>query len=187
MSSNFMKNIILYLTILSFFGSLISCKDSKNINAQDTNALKQDIEALYQKLVSDNTAAPDTATANEFIAKCFAYAEKLPNDTLTPDFLFKASDLSRGLGNYDVAMATFKKIEMKYPNSTRAGDALFMRAYILENELNNKEQAKIIYNEFLKKYPQHQLAKQVTTILSQIDKSPEELIKEFEQKSKSDK
>ena len=47
-----------------------------------------------------------------------------------------------------------------------------------------KDKAKPLYEEFLKKYPQHELAQSVQFSLSNIDKTPEQIIKEFEAKNK---
>jgi hypothetical protein len=37
---------------------------------------------------------------------------------------------------------------------------------------------------FLKRYPDHALAKDATLLLANMDKSPEDLIKEFQKKNK---
>lgn len=58
-------------------------------------------------------------------------------------------------------------------------------AFIYENQLHGAEKAKKLYEEFMKKYPDHELAKDVKFSLDHIGKSDEELIKEFEAKQKA--
>ncbi len=59
-----------------------------------------------------------------------------------------------------------------------------MAGFILANELNKTEEAKVIYEEFLKKYPDNQLAGSVKLELESIGKSPEEILqKKIESKN----
>ena len=61
-------------------------------------------------------------------------------------------------------------------------------AFCYENDLRQKDKAKTLYESFLTKYPNHELAKSVQFSLDNIDKSPEQIIKEFEAKQpKTDK
>lgn len=181
-----MKNIqyfivVINLGLLMFFSS---CNQKANHQAKTTNNLLQDIEALNQKLMNSRSATPDTALANSYVAKCLEFAQKLPQDTMASDFLFKAGDVMRGLKQYDQSFATFERIEKDYSGTKRAADALFMRAFIYENELQDKVKATSLYQQFLEKYPNHELRGQIETILSQINKTPEQLIQEFEMKNK---
>lgn len=98
--------------------------------------------------------------------------------------MFRAADVARGVGKYGQAIDIWKNLRSLYPDYERSPDALFLTGFTYENNLNEKTQAKELYNQFLEEYPDHALNTQVKQTLDVIDKSPEELIKEFQRKNK---
>jgi TolA-binding protein len=75
------------------------------------------------------------------------------------------------------AVRYYKKVFDEHPNSLQAPASLFMSGFILANELKNYKQAKIIYNLFLQKFPNHELAASAREELNNLGLSPEEILK----------
>jgi TolA-binding protein len=59
-----------------------------------------------------------------------------------------------------------------------------MVGFIFANELNETDKAKSIYEEFLKKYPESELASSVKLELESIGLSPEEILSKKQQGTK---
>ena len=60
-----------------------------------------------------------------------------------------------------------------------------MKGYVYENEIGDLNAAKKIYEDFIAKYPDDEFADDAAVSIKNLGKSPEELIKEFEEKVKS--
>jgi TolA-binding protein len=84
------------------------------------------------------------------------------------------------------AIQIFDRILNEYPKFQKIPHCLFLKGFIYENELKNLDKARQIYQEFLMKYPNHEFADDVQISLDNLGKSPEELIKEFQEKAKPD-
>src|SRR3989339_372168 len=76
---------------------------------------------------------------------------------LTDKELFDLAQVEGGKGNYEKAVETFEKLLKLYPDSENAPVALFMIGFTYANELGNKDKARIAYQEFIEKYPNHEL------------------------------
>ncbi len=74
------------------------------------------------------------------------------------------------------AVLYFKKVYTDFPVSTHGEQAMFLTGFIYANELKNLDSAKISYTLFLEKYPTSQFAASVKAELTNMGKSPEEII-----------
>lgn len=151
---------------------IASCKSEKQKLA-DTISNKE------KELMADSLKAIDRKKATDMIALYKDYAVKFPDDTLSPEYLFKAGDIANGIGSSREAIAFYKQCAENNSYRKRAV-ALFLEGFILENQLKDYFKARGIYNEFLEKYPDHPLTDDVKYSLQNIGKSPEDLIREFE-------
>jgi TolA-binding protein len=152
-----------------------------DINPED---LKKDIEAFKAYFASQGSKELDKVMASEMVEKCQQFALASPKDTMSPSYLFTGGEVARSIKRYEDAINMFSKVEANYPDHERAPMALFMKAFTYEENLRNSEQAKKSYEEFLVKYPNHQLTEQVMQLIAVIGLSPEELIKRFKEQNK---
>lgn len=123
--------------------------------------------------------------ANNTILAYENFTKSFPNDSLTPGILFKEADLHRALKEYDAALDIYKKIETDYSSNNKAPHSLFLQGFVYENEVGDLDKAKDRYSKFLEEYPNHELADDVKFSLDNLGKSPEDIIKEFNQKQKT--
>ena len=142
------------------------------------------IKETEKKLVNDSTKMMNRPLAEEQLKAYSEFTDKFPEDPLSEEFLYKAADLSNGMGKTAVALELYHRFCEKYPNSSKAAYGLFLQGFIYENQLKNLEKAKELYTQFLTKYPDHELAKDAKFSLDNLGKSEEELIKMFEEKNK---
>lgn len=108
------------------------------------------------------------------------FADEFPADSLAPEYLFKEAELTRSLKQFDKSISIWQNIMDKYPNYAKTPHCLFLQGFVYENDMNNVEKAREKYNLFLEKYPNHELAKDVNFSISNLGKTPEEIIKQFE-------
>lgn len=168
-----MKKIFLLLSILSVF----ACVDSKRQEAIDK------IKDAEKKLTA-NLANLDVNAAKALIQEYDAFIVAYPKDTSAANMMFKAGDLSQGIGEYGKAIKYWGDLREGFPSYRLTPDGMFLQAFTYENSLQDKDNAKRYYMMFLEKYPNHELAASAKTALEQIDIPLEELVKKFQQQAK---
>lgn len=174
------KNICIILAACCSMIFFDSCKSGK----QD---LVDKIKSGEEKLFSDSTLQLNDSAARTVLTNYLDFTKKFPEDSIAPEMLFKAADLSNGLQQPQKAIELYGEFISKYPKHPKVAAAVFMQAFLYETVLNDKEKAKTKYEEFIKSYPQHPLVSSAKASFDQINSgmSDEQLIKMFEQKQDS--
>jgi len=176
-----MRNFIKLTLFVAVIATAVSCTSKREREINEITKLEKQLEG--------EGARPDQAKLNTLLDAYVAFVDKNPADTSAPDFLYKAVNLSIGIGNGTRAMELIDRTMNEFPHSKYIAETVFLKAYVYENLLNNLGQASVVYNDFLSKYPDHDLADDAEAALKYLGKSPEEMVKEFEaraaEKSKS--
>lgn len=126
----------------------------------------------------------DKSTAESLRLDYLDYARQFPEDTLAPIYMHKAAELSINLNMPQEAINTIDSISLKYADYKFLPDVIFFKGFIQETYLHDKNAAKQTYNLFLEKFPNDSMATQVKFSIDNIDKSPEDILKMFEEKNK---
>lgn len=175
---------------------LISAYETKFPTGKFTDNLKpkqkekiKDINSYVQALAENVFVNPDKfginkVSAQKYVDACEAFAIGFPNDEMAPEYLYRSAEMARTLKTYPKALSIFDWIESKYPNFEKTPTIVFLKGFMLENELNNKEAARKVYEGFMKKYPNNDLTDDVKFLLDNIDKSDEEIMKMIDEKAK---
>lgn len=177
---NKMKSKINFSLFISLILLTYSCKPGKE-------KLKETIAANEQKLFNESTKMLDTATANQILNSYLDFTNRFPDDTLAAGYFFKAGDLYNGMKKYKEAIDVFEQFRLKFPTHRKVPVSLFLEAFIYDNNLHDVEHAKLLYSDFLQKYPSHELARSAQASLNQLNMglSDEELVRMFEAKNDS--
>jgi len=122
------------------------------------------------------------SASTKYIDACQAHALAYPNSASSPNYLYKAAEVAKSIRSNQKALTLYDWILEEYPNYEKAPTTLFIKGFIIENELKNVELAKSVYEEFLSKHPNHDLADDVKFLLDNLGKSDEEIAKIIEQK-----
>jgi len=147
-----------------------------------------DLDLYIKKMAENVFVDPDKfginkSAAQKYVDACEAFAIGFPNNEMSPEYLYRAAEMARTLKTYPKALSIFDWIEEKYPNFDKTATTVFLKGFMLENELNNKEEARKIYNQFLTNYPNNDLADDVEFLLENIDKTDEEIMKMIDEKA----
>ncbi len=164
-----------HASILLFAFAIYSC--GPNANKLKTELLEMD--ALFSKAES----ITDLKAAQSFISKSERFAKAFPADSLSPQFLFKSAGVAKTIGNIDEAYRLWDQLLDQYPDNFWAPPAAFLKGYTAETELADREKALRHFEEFLQRYPESEFAGQARRQIELLkgNKTPEELVKEFEQ------
>jgi tetratricopeptide (TPR) repeat protein len=176
-----MKN--LYLLIVVFM--LVSCNNVEKKNVEEKKSKTLSNTELSQEIVSIEKEMyahieTDTLKAGELIGKYIHYANTFKEDTLSPEYLLRASEVAANIGQAHNAVNYLKRIESDFPSYNKYGFVLYYTAHIYDYFLKNPEMAAEYYNRFITDYPNHILAEDAKMMLQIIELSDIELIRQFE-------
>jgi TolA-binding protein len=104
------------------------------------------------------------------------FISQYPEDPNCREFTYKAAESSNMLGQFEDAIRLYDIFFTRYPEDKRAGLAMFMKGFILENGLNKIGPATDVYNEVIKKYPNTDAARDAAQSIKLIGYSDQELI-----------
>ncbi len=161
---------------------LFSCNTVVEKSKIDTD--REKLTEMEAKLMSDSTMQIDKELAKSTMVEYANFAENYPEDSLAAEYFFKAAELAQALQIGTQAVLYYDLIIEKYPNYKRISYSYFLKGFVYENVLADMDNAKIAYTEFLEKYPNHEFADDAKVLIDNLGKSPEELIKMFEEQNK---
>lgn len=144
------------------------------------------IKTMEDELFSDESKMINRTQADSLIGLYIAYADEFPEDVEASEYLFKAGDMAMNLNMPRKAIELFDRILTVYPDFEKAPQCLFLKGYVYENNLGDLKAAKMIYEEFLEKYPDDEFADDAEVSIKNLGKTPEELIREFEEQNKEE-
>ncbi|MPL63204.1 hypothetical protein SDC9_08825 [bioreactor metagenome] len=147
-----------------------------------TSGIKKEMTAIetLEKELTDQAARPDPEKLAGLLDAYTAFVDNHAADTMAPLYLYKAINLSMGINNGALAMQLTDRMLNEYPKYSRIPETVFLKAYIYENQLSNLGLALKTYQDFLSRFPEHDLADDAQAAIDNLGKSPEELIREFE-------
>ena len=122
----------------------------------------------------------DINKARAYIDASEAYVMSFPDDVQSPQYLFNAGEVAKSIRSFNKSFALFDQLRAQYPDHEKAPTALFLKGFIIENEVKNDTQAREIYEQFLKEYPNHDLADDVQFLIQNLGKSEEEILKSIQ-------
>lgn len=122
----------------------------------------------------------EKTVARKFIEIAEAYASLTDSPDKYADLLMKAAGLAKNMGEFNKSLQLYFKLNNRLPDHPQSKTALFMQAFIYENDLRDLNKAKTTYEEFLQKYPNDpDYADDAKIALQTLGKSPEEMLKSF--------
>jgi TolA-binding protein len=169
-----------------------SSEKSQEINKKDTviaatvdcksriNEAKRLDDILLKATTVNNSDAENAIKAfYDFATNCKA-------DTLAPVFLIKAGQVAQSIKRYTQAQSFFTKCIDEFPKFKSRGAAMFLLAQLYDDPaiLNNESEARTLYHQIIREYPQTSYANDAKACIQNLGKSDEELVKEFLKKNK---
>jgi len=122
--------------------------------------------------------------ARKFVDVCEAYALSAPSQPDVPEFLHKAAETARTMRTLPKALSLYDWILEDYNGHEKAPQALFLKAFTYDNNLNDTANARKYYTAFLEKYPNDEFADDTQFLLENLGKSDEEMLEALTKKKK---
>lgn len=113
------------------------------------------------------------------------YTSVLPNDPKTPQYLYETYDIANSVRMYRDAAHASEKLYTQYSDYEKAPTAMFLTAFIYENNLNDLEKAESIYKDFIAKYPNDDFANDAQVALENLGTPADEMLKNIQEKNKA--
>ena len=127
----------------------------------------------FEDSIFESAIAADPETADQLTALYVAFADKYPNDSLSPQYLMKGADMQSNVLHTERALELFDRVINDYPDFEEVPMCFFLKGNALE--LNSQiDEAKAAYEEFISKYPDHFMADDARRMLPIIGMSDEE-------------
>ena len=142
------------------------------------------IAKLEDELYQENLKF-DRRTANQIFDVYIGYAAEHPLDTITPEYLFRAAQVSTGLKKNELAIKIYDRIIKNYPDWNKIVETKFMKGFTYENHLDQLGAAKEVYQDIIYDHPDHPLAVQAKQLIDNMQYSDEELIKKWQEENAS--
>lgn len=182
-----MKLNKIFVAILSFTLLVNACKTDSTNNAEtsETPSVKADsllkiVDAEEKKLYEKRVNKPNLDLGLNVVKAYTDFINAFPEDKRVPEFLFKAGEVCSAINASDGAIEYFERLYTEFPKNDKAIFAMFLHAFVLENQTKDLTKAKAKYEEVIKTYPGTQQALDAKASIEHLGKSPEDLIKEFE-------
>lgn len=131
---------------------------------------------LMEDSLRQATFVADSTTSAKMLGLYLQFAKDFPKDTLTPGYLYNASDLALNIGRYNTSIGCLKQIIDNYPNFDEASTCYFLIGNAYE-ESGNLDSAVIAYNEFIRLYPDHPLAESAQFAVKNIGLPLDQVLK----------
>lgn len=176
-----MKKLTLFIAILA----IAACQTKPDAKSE-LDLLLTSIDSL-EAILFANSEKPADSKSGMSLVKLYAkyYRTTTPKDSLAIDMLFKAAEVSMGIGQGPMAVKYFKTVS-EHENFGKSAEALFLAGFCEENVNRDTANARFYYEKFLDKHPQHKLAEDAKFSIQNMKMTDEELIKMFEEKLKTE-
>lgn len=151
--------------------------------SEDTFELHARMTYLEQNLYSEQGDF-NRDYAEELVLHYTRFANAFPEDSLAPEQLLKAADISIYLNQNQRALRLLNRITENHPGFEKVSMAAFLKAYVYDNQIGDTARARQLYEAFIEAYPEHSFVEEARAAIRNLGKSPEELIREFERQGR---
>jgi outer membrane protein assembly factor BamD (BamD/ComL family) len=182
---NYFSGILVLAITISLLAACSNNKTEQDDSSKVTLATSKEkyqhmIDSIEAKMQATRNMPLDQGTAMFAMRTYDEYASYFPDETKSPEYLFKAGELANSLQLSQPALSYLSRVMSKYPNYKNAPYALFMQGMIYDDQLKDTANARKMYKQVIAKYPESQLAKDAQASINNLGKSVEDLVREFE-------
>lgn len=190
------KKALIFISV-ALLGVFVACSGSsdqdivieKNEEVKDTivDTIEERIALIdnYSLILANDTTGVHREVAEKLLLAYEDFLKHHSFETISKEYQFRAGELAKAINKPHLAIKHLNGLLERDPDHERAPLALFYKATIVGDMLNEDENAKMLYQEFIDKYPDHPLAESAKESIKLQGKSLDEIVKEFEKKNKS--
>lgn len=170
-----MKQFIRFTMIAALAVTMMACGNGK-LNVED---LKKAEKTLFNEDMTANTEAVPGV-----VDMFRQYVNENPEAEDAPEWLFKALEIAVGYLEPQKAIEIEEQLYKQYPNYDKTPVGMFMLGtMVYEDKLGELGKAKMLYEKLIAEYPDSEFAPVAEQAIINLGKTPEEIIREFEEKN----
>lgn len=155
-------------------------------NIKKNKSMDELIQDAKAALFADTTQVRvDPRKAKTLVDLYRLYTNVLPDSPNTPQYLYDTYDIANSVRMYRDAALASEKLYTKYPDFEKSSTAMFLTAFIYENNLRDLDKAKAIYTDFLTKYPNDDFANDAQVALDNLGTPADEMLKNIQEQNKA--
>ena len=158
--------------------------EAKAMISESAPDIEKRINDLGQQMFDSEAGQLNIEAARSFVDVCEAYAMSAPGSEDVPNYLHKAAETARAMRTIPKALSLYDWILEQYPNNEKAPQALFLKAFTYDNNLNDTANARKYYSAFLEKFPEDEFADDTKFLLENLGKSDEEILESLTKKGR---
>jgi TolA-binding protein len=179
----------------------VACSGEKgqeqNANQEESNYVKGDqskeerqteiaaMEKEISGLIRSERADVLDSKADRLLKRYRDYIGANPRDSITAEYLFKAADLSVGVGRYEGAINHLNRLNTDFPTFRKNVEMWLFKGFIYETYLNDHANAVKTYEAILERFPNHRLAADARASIENLSMSEEEMLEMFRKKNEA--
>ena len=180
-----MKKQLVACCLLSVTCCFFSFSSGTNDETADAKQkMISQIDSINKMMFDKKSMELDKNLAFKGMTAYQDFVKKYPDDTLSPEYLFRLSDLQRAVGDNGKAIESLAQICKNYPAYKKIPECLFLQGYYYQEFFKDTVSAKGFYQELISKYPTHAFTDDAKALMNMFGKSEEDIIKDFEKKQK---
>ena len=169
-----MKKFVLLTGLMA----LIACGGGNTDTGTDTAEAVKRIRAMEDSVFENLAFDQRSAQALLDVYKAFATAH--PQDTMAPEYLFRAAGVAKSVRDADQSLRLYDRIIKDYPSWRRIPDTYYLRAFTLDNDLDRIGEARTAYEDVINRFPDHAFARDAKAMIENLGLTDEQLIQKFE-------
>lgn len=188
-----------HLIVLSGALLMLACNDAQKDAAASEIENQQELgasipekkEDLFAQIIKNNEFLANSTgadslkfVANNQVALCENFIERFKTDQNGASVLGFGAKAARSAGRSQKAIQLYDQLIQLYPSDPNLAEYMFLKAFIYDEDLQDKEKAKDAYTVLMQRFPGSNYAKDAKLLIEQLYLSDEELIKQFEAKNK---
>ncbi len=170
-----MKNLLKIMMFTMLITFVSACGEKK--------LTENDVKAAEAKLYNEDMTA-NTDAVPEVVETFTKFAAENTDNTLAPEYLFKAFEIALNFMDADKAIEIGNNLIATYPSFDKTPAALLLLGMKYE-DVGELGKAKDAYEQLVKDYPDNAFVPSAQACIDNLGKTPEELIREFEAKADS--
>jgi tetratricopeptide (TPR) repeat protein len=170
-----MNHPMKFLLLLPAVALLFACGGEKKESATDVASRIRAMEdSVFESMSFDRRRAQALLDVYK------VYASAYPNDTLAPEYLFRAANVAKSMHEGEESIKLYDRLLKDYPSWRRLPDVLYLKAFTIDSELGRKGEAETAYRQVISTYPDHPFAKDAKVMIDNLHYTDEELIQRFQ-------
>ena len=167
------------LLALAAGAMLVACGSDAPVDESASKAagMRSRIQQMEDSLF--NSGSFDQRNAQALLDVYKAYATALPLDTLAPEYLFRAAGVARSMRDPQQSIFLYDRIIRDYPSWNKLADTYYLKAFVIDADLDRLGEAEAAYMELIRSFPDHAYASQARQAIENLKYTDEELIARF--------